>query len=272
MSTSSPDAAASPYNNGNLLLTPADLERILTECGVDLVAHPVRDINVYRRALTHKSYCTRKNENFVQANAGHPPDCLPLQEDSYERHEFLGDAVLNLTVADYLSARYPEENEGFLTRMRTRLVNGNMLADLCAKTELPRFVIMSRQVEENDGRRNKKILEDCFEAFLGALFSDVGFDVARGWLVGFLEQNVDFPELVKHHNNYKDSLSKYFQHALGCMPRFVEVPQPPHSAADVCVCVKDREGVVVGRGSGTTRKTAEVEASRTALEYYGQPT
>lgn len=260
-----------PYNPKNTVLDKAFLESLLREYGVDLHRHPVRDIDLYRKALTHRSYCTRKNENFLEGNAGHPPDCVPLQEESYERHEFLGDAVLNLTVAAYLVRRYPDENEGFMTRLRTRLVNGNMLARLCAKTGLARYIIISRQIEDNDGRHNKNILEDCFEAFLGALFCDAGFDAAQAWLVSFLEKNVDFPALIMHHDNYKDTLSKYFQHAFNCMPRFVELPSRGGGASRrVEVCLKNPDGVVVGRGVGSNRKNAEVEASRVGLMYYGQ--
>lgn len=259
--------ASSPFNPANILLDESALKVLLELYDV---RHTVRDINVYRRALTHRSYCTRKNENFVQGNTDCPPDCLPLQEESYERHEFLGDAVLNLVVASYLFERYPDENEGFLTRLRTRLVNGNMLAELCAKTDLSRYVILSKQIEENEGRSNKKILEDSFESFLGALFCDAGengYEVVRKWLTCFLERHVDFPALIAHHNNYKDTLIKYFQHVFNCAPRFCELP---YQNQKFSVCVSNREGTAVGRGTGTTRKLAEVDAARCALLYYGQ--
>ena len=79
---------------------------------------------------------------------------------------------MNLAVGDYLFQRYPDESEGFLTKMRTKLVNGNILAELAQYAKLSRFVIISKQIEENNGRRNKKILEDSFEAFLAAMFLD----------------------------------------------------------------------------------------------------
>jgi ribonuclease-3 len=212
-----------PFNPRNTLISEEQLAAVIRRHDASTTG-AVRDVSLYRKALTHRSYCTRKNENFVQGNAACPAEgCLPLQEESNERLEFLGDAVLNLVVASYLFERYPDENEGFLTRMRTKLVNGNILAELFRKTGLESFTVISKQIEDNDGRYNKKVMEDCFEAFLGALFVDAGFVAAETWLVAFLEHNVDFSGLIAQRTNYKDMLVKYFQHSFNRMPRFVEV-------------------------------------------------
>lgn len=214
---------ATPFNIHNRLLTLDLLVPLLSAYDPEYRVH---DINIYRRALTHKSYCTRKNENFLEGNTRCPEDCIPLQEESNERLEFLGDAVINLIVGSYLFERFPDDNEGFLTKMRTKLVNGNMLAWMCKMTGLPKYVIISRQIEDNCGRQNKRVLEDCFEAFIGAMFIDAGtsgYVACERWFVAFMERHVDFADLVMQHNSYKDSLSKYFQHTFHCMPRFCEV-------------------------------------------------
>lgn len=296
-------AAAStdfPYNPRNRLLTPEALNRVLRAYGHDW---PVRDVNTFRKAFTHRSYCTRKNENFVEGNAACPPDCLPLQEESSERLEFLGDAVLNLIVAEYLFHRYPDENEGFLTRMRSKLVNGEMLRDLCLSAGLDAHVIVSRQIEDAGGRRAKAVLEDCFEAFIGAMFVDAargvhgedrGYVAAARWVTGFLEANVDFTDLIAQHASYKDTLTKFFQFAFHCAPRYTvdeeEVPAPdaatgeaggtytlttgsstdPASSLRYTVCVRTRDDVIVGTGTAATKKAAENEAARKALVYFGQ--
>jgi ribonuclease III len=281
-----------PFNPSNSLLQEDDLRRLVLEYHPDIVGSGVNDINLYRKAMTHRSYCTRKNENFIEGNARCPASCIPLQEESNERLEFLGDAVLNLVVGAYLYERFPDDNEGFLTRMRTKLVNGGMLAQLCGLCGLANWIIISRQIDENNGRCNKKILEDTFEAFLGALYIDHGFVAARQWLVNFIEQNVDFTELIRQHANYKDTLSKYFQHAFNCLPRFSEVAssggggghsgstnsgpqchqqqQQQQQQTYTTVCVRNREGVIVGTGRAQTKKAAENEAARRALQYYGQ--
>lgn len=262
------EIADTPFNVHNVLIEAADVQRLVLAYYPDMPFGGVRDINLYRKAMTHRSYCTRKNENFVEGNARCPPDCIPLQEESNERLEFLGDSVLNLIVANYLYERFPDENEGFLTKMRTKLVNGGMLAQLCGMFGLARWIIISRQIDEHGGRGNQKVLEDTFEAFLGALYIDHGFDVVQRWLVAFIEANVDFTDLIKQQTNYKDQLAKYFQHAFNCLPRFSEVPAAAGSDA-YTVCVRNRDDAIVGTGRAANKKTAENEAARQALRFYG---
>ena len=102
-----------PYNNKNILIKEDDVNNILRKYGIKMKCI---NIDFYRNALVHKSYSTRKNENFISGNLNCPKDCLPLQEECNERYEFLGDSVLSTTVANYLYMRYPEQNEGFLTK------------------------------------------------------------------------------------------------------------------------------------------------------------
>merc|ERR1711935_614919 len=135
------------------------------------------NIKIYQQSFFHKSYI--KKENNLN-NKGErvelvecPSDCLELQIESNERLEFLGDSILGSTVAGYLYERFPDENEGFMTRLRTKLVNGEMLGKLAKKIDLSGFMIISRHVEERcNGRDNLRILEDVFESFIGALYLD----------------------------------------------------------------------------------------------------
>ena len=244
----------------------------------------IADVEVYRRALTHPSYCSRAGSHGQQQLQ---EGCVPLQAESYERLEFLGDAVLNLVVAGYLFERYPRENEGFMTRMRTKLVNGATLADLCGRcTRLPEFVMLSKQADDADdkkkgpaaagstsvGRGNKKVLEDAFEAFLGALYLERGFDAARRWLVGFFEENVDFAHLVAHQNNAKDVLNRYFvAHHGGTMPKYEDVPPQPGAAGGgpAASRIRNKQGTVIATGFGANRREAEDAAAKSALLYFG---
>ena len=211
-----------PYNNQNILINEDDVNSILNRFDINLKCI---NIDLYRKSLVNKSYATRKNENFITGNENCPDDCLPLQEECNERFEFLGDSVLSTTVANYLYERYPDQQEGFLTKMRSKLVNGYMLADLCRHVGLNKWVIISKQIEDNNGRDNYKILEDIFEAFICAIFMDfnqvkssisendisgLGFQVAEKWIINVIEDKVDFAELIKQNNNYKDKLIKYF--------------------------------------------------------------
>jgi ribonuclease-3 len=260
-----------PYNSKNRLINTGDLNQLLSEFGV---TENFKDLNLYRKSFVHKSYCTRKNENFIDGNVNCPSDCLPLQEESNERLEFLGDSVLNIVVADYLYERYPDENEGFLTRMRTKLVNGKMLAHLSAKVGLNRFVLISKQIEDNDGRKNLNILEDCFEAFIAAVYLDHGyngFEMAKTWIIGIIEDQLDFSELIKQNNNFKDLLLKYFQQNHGYSPKFYEMnieTNPINNAKIYTICVKDDKGNIMSIGKGGNKKDAENDSAKKALNEY----
>jgi ribonuclease-3 len=192
--------------------------------------------------------------------------CLPLQEDSNERYEFLGDAILNVTIAIYLFERYPSENEGFLTRMRTKLVNGKMLAHLSKIVGLEKFILMSKQIEDGDGRANTNILEDTFEAFIAAVFFDLGLETAQEWIINVMEMNLDFSDLVKMNNNMKDIILKYYQQNFGYTPKFYEVDVSSEGKTKVFkVCLKDLNGMVISDGVGKTKKEAEHDAAKKAI-------
>lgn len=263
-----------PFNPTNVLLTEADLRGFLDAHGLNDVIP--RNINLFRNAFVHRSYCTMKNDDFESGNARCPPDCLPLQDMAYERLEFVGDAILGNIVAAYLYERYPDSNEGFLSKMRTRLVNGKMLGHLAECVGFPRFAILSKQVEDVSGRQNYKIMEDIFEAFIGALFMDAeggaeGYAVAERWVHAILETHVDFTDLIQSRTQYKDLLVRYMQHTLQDAPRFLEVSVAMENNQKVFTyCVKDRSGLVLGRAKGLSKKDAENAAAREGLKYYGQ--
>lgn len=262
-----------PFNSHNKGFDEQSLSLVI---GQYLSGYTVQNVNVFKTAMVHKSYCTRKNENFAEGNVQCPPDTLPLQEESNERLEFLGDAVLNLVIGSYLFQRYPDESEGFLTKIRTKLVNGTMLAELAQYAKLPSYIIISRQIEENNGRLNKKILEDAFEAFLGALYSDAtsqglnAVEIVQEWVITLIEENVDFTDLLAQNLNYKDTLIKYTQHNYNYIPKFYELNSDLTNNSKIFrVTVKDKDGSIIGIGTGTNKKQAENDAAKNALVYFG---
>jgi ribonuclease III len=278
-----------PYNPANVLLQPSDLRELFDHNG--LAGVPFRNINLYRNAFVHRSYCTMKNDDFDTGNERCPAGCLPLQEMSYERLEFLGDAILGMVVARYLYERFPDQPEGFMSKMRTKLVNGKMLGFLSEKIGFPKFAILSKQIEESQGRSNYKIMEDVFEAFLGAIYMDfqtsddevtlpkgmplvplsgAGYHVVEQWIVHILETHIDFPELIQAKTNFKDMLVRHMQHHAQDAPRFFEVNVVVRNNSKVFTyCVKDRSGAVLGTASAPSKKEAENLAAKAALSYYG---
>lgn len=263
------ETQVTPYNELNRVISHKELENILQSYDVD---EPYRNIDIYRQAFVHKSYCTRKNENFLDGNVNCPPNCLPLQEESNERLEFLGDSILGKVVAAYLFERYPDENEGFLTKMRTKLVNGKMLAHLSQLVGLKPFILLSKQIEEGDGRSSVNILEDAFEAFIAAIYMDYedkGDEMARRWILSVIENNLDFAELIKNNNNYKDLFLKYFQQNFNYIPKFYEMKvETINNQKRYTVCIKDNKGNIISLGRGSTKKEAENDASKNGLNEY----
>lgn len=159
-----------PYNINNKLITEAEVGQLLSNWGVDI---KINDLELYRKAFAHKSYCRKKNTDNDVEIAERPENALELREESNERLEFLGDSIISSVVAKYLFIRYPDQDEGFMTRIRTKLVNGQSLGNFAEIIGLPEFLIISRHVEERcKGRENYRILEDAFESFIGSLFLD----------------------------------------------------------------------------------------------------
>ena len=215
-----------PWNNKNKLLTKDDVYKIL-ECGGFINARDVVKINnlgYYQTAFIHPSY-VKKNifENSVDNNISlskKPMDALDLFEENnnYENQEFLGDRVLDMSAAFYICRKYPDQNQGFKTVLKTKLVRKNSLAKFAKYLDFPKHLIISKQVEENtnQGRMNDRILEDVMEAFICGLFLDQnetgfyskvvtdlgnqrligpGWQIANAFIENIIEKVVDFEEL-----------------------------------------------------------------------------
>ena len=137
------DKRLNPYNFNNELLTLVDIQDIFSQFDIE---NEPQNLSLYQDAFVHKSYSLSKNslDEIVEK----PEGALPLMESDNERLEFLGDSVLGLVIANYLFERYPDQNEGFLTRMKTNLVRAEALAYLANELNLGKFIIMSRHIED----------------------------------------------------------------------------------------------------------------------------
>jgi len=279
-----------PYNNQNQILQENDLRLFFDSNGLKDIKF--NNINLYRNAFIHKSYCTMKNADFVTSNIKCPSDCIPLQDMSYERLEFLGDSILGFVVANYLYMRFPDQNEGFLSKIRTRIVNGKMLGYLAEKVGFNKFAIISKQVEDANGRNNYKIMEDIFEAFIGALYIDfqttddivtlpskiklepltgAGYFIAEQWIIYIIENYLDISDLILQKTNYKDMLINYMQQTFQYTPRFLELGIITKDCIKIFnYCIKDRTGTIIATAQGNSKKDAENNVSKEALIYYGQ--
>jgi ribonuclease-3 len=178
--------------------------------------------------------------------------------------EFLGDSVLGLIVANYLYHRFPDNDEGFLTKTKTKLVNGVQLAKLASSIDLGKYILMSNHVQNINGRSSQKILEDAFEAFLAAIFKDLGFDAVNAFIVNLIDK-LDFEEVLIE-TNYKETLLKLSQKLFkNATPeyRLVSTEGPPHHRTFTVICTIN--GTEYETGTGKSKKQAEQIASEKTL-------
>ena len=214
-------------------LTHAILERTL--------GFPVINLGLYQTAFTHESAAEI------------------LGVPSYQRLEFLGDAVLNFVTAKYLFDKYPFHLEGFLTIIRTRLTRSEMLATFAQALGLGRFVVLPGKGLYRGWYNSKKTLEDVFEALVGAIYLDLGLTTAKDFIIAVFA-TVDTTELMKDRN-YKDILMRY-QHARAQpLPVYRATEDRDNRTFTVAVQID----AFSGKGSHRTKKGAEQAAARDVL-------
>ncbi len=210
-----------------------------------------KDESLLQQALVHRSYL---NENSL------------LHLVSNERLEFLGDAVLGFVVASELYTRFPDFSEGELTKLRSALVRGETLTRIALSLQLGDYLYLGRGEEESGGRSRSRNLSCTLEAVIGAIFMDQGLDVARGFILKLLGSELDGVVEDKFAADYKSKLQQVIQseHKITPVYRTIEEVGPDHAKVfTVEVLAGDS---VLGRGCGRSKRAAETDAARHALQ------
>lgn len=278
-------------NDSNFQINKEQIIEIFKKGGLHNI-NP-KNIELYRTAFIHKSYFNKndfiKNEKyFGDINAldeKNNPNILPLQDKSNEILEWLGDGILQAVSAMYLYKRYnTDQNEGFLTKLRSKLVKTETLSKLALALGFDKYLIISKHVEIiSQGRKNARILEDCFEAFLGAMMEDFGKDnygdginIIYPFLINVIQDNIDISSLILVQDNYKDQLMRYFQKEFdGKFPLYEqlsienEVNDKGITYRKFTMCVRDLHQNIIGKGHAKSKKEAEQKAAQDALKKYG---
>jgi ribonuclease III len=214
------------------------------------IAYNFRDENLLRLALTHPS---------VAHESG-----VPTAHN--QRLEFLGDAVLSLVLTQKLYEQFSASDEGLLTKARARLVNRQALADRARALGLGPHLILSRGEEANGGRERASALADAYEALLGAIFLDGGFDAAREFILR--EFAAAFSELstLPLIENPKGELQELLQSRSPNAPEYQTIQISGSDHDPIFECAVTHGGVELARGRGKSKKTAESDAAFVALE------
>lgn len=210
-----------------------------------------KDKELLRQAFTHRSYINEHKNSSFEHN---------------ERLEFLGDAVLELASTSFLFKKYPKRNEGELTSFRAALVNTNTLSEVASKLGFNDFLLLSKGESKDTGRARQYILADTFEAMIGAIYLDQGYDAAYTFIDTNLLVLTD--EIVKTGSwiDAKSYFQERSQEVLSVTPLYETIQEegPDHNKYfTVAVKIKDE---TIATGKGKSKQEAEQEAARNALE------
>ena len=211
-------------------------------------------------------YSFRNRELLVTALT-HPSYGGDHHVPHYQRLEFLGDAVLELTMSEYLFEKLPEVDEGKLTRIRAAIVREETLARAAKRISLGRYIRLSVGEERTGGRAKASILSDVMEAMFAAVYLDGGFECAKRAILCAMKEELN-PETLQDHLDAKSRLQETMQKD-GAMPeyRYVSMEGPAHAPVfHYQVYLGDR---LLGKGSGTSKQSAQQEAARDALNRLG---
>ena len=208
-----------------------------------------RNITLLQNALAHSSYANERWHNSLKSN---------------ERLEFLGDSILGMVVAEYLYHKFPDRPEGELTRMRADMVCEKTLAAIAGRIDLGRHLLLGNGEEQGGGRSRDSILADAVESVIAASFLDGGMEAARKFIQQFVL--VEVPVTKLHNTDYKTSLQELVQQKKNQVLSYTLIAEsgPDHDKRfEVEVKLN---GKVVGAGSGSSKKRAEQDAARVAME------
>lgn len=216
---------------------------------------PLQPVSLFEKVLRHRS--TKESSSIESC-------------DTYERYEYLGDAVLDLVVAELLFERYPKEDEGFLTKFRSKLVKKETLATLAESIHLADAIQFGERTHDASVRESKSVLADLFESLIGGLFLTYGYSRVKSIIASLLDDEIHFDEFSTKIDNYKSMLLEYCQAKKWEQPVYdlLKEQGPGHKKTfTVSVTVNKKK---LGEGKGSRLKQAEQHAAKVALQHLNQ--
>ena len=213
------------------------------------IGYRFQNITLLQNALTHSSYANEYWHNSLMSN---------------ERLEFVGDSILGMIVAEYLYRTFPDRPEGELTRMRADMVCEQALAGVAHRLDLGKHLLLGHGEEQGGGRNRPSILADAVESVIAACYLDGGMGAARSIVERFVL--CDVPTTGRHNADYKTALQEFVQQKKNQTLSYELIGEegPDHNKRfSVAVLLNGKE---IGRGTGSSKKRAEQEAARIAME------
>ena len=218
------------------------------------IGYTFRDKKLLEQAFTHRSYINENRE--------------PGREDN-ERLEFLGDAILELVVTEFLFAKYPDKPEGDLTAYRAALVNTVSISDAATKLGMNEYLLLSRGEAKDTGRARQIILANAFEALIGAIYLDAGYEDAKNFIASQLFHKADDVVAKRLWQDAKSRLQELSQEKLGVTPAYQLLDQsgPDHDKSFVVGAYLGKEKIATGEGR--SKQEAEQDAAVKGLAARG---
>ncbi|ATZ80715.1 ribonuclease 3 [Bodo saltans virus] len=258
-------------NEKNIFITENHINNIFKDLQID---HKILNINNYITGTVHVSYLQKQNlrEKTALLLKDVPPidkdkknNAIELQKKDYSRLSHLGNAVIHLILTQYLSKRYSQKDQGFLTKLRTKIERAEALSILAKYLGLHKFAIIARNMELTDARENdSNLVKSLFESFIGTLSLETDFKICEIFFITLIEKVLDFADLLGTEDNFKEKIMQQF-HKFGWKdPKYMDVTTEIDQKFFV-VYVTNQKGEVFGMGEGNTKLKAEQNAALDAL-------
>lgn len=210
----------------------------------------LRNSKLFDEAFTHRSYLNEAK----------------LKISSNERLEFLGDSIISFAISNHLYTKYPDLNEGDLTNLRSLMVNTNSLSEIARELNMGNLLKLSRGEEESKGRENATLLENSFEAYVGALFLDRGLPAVINFLGDVLFPKIQTLVAKKAFKDPKSTLQEKIQAEKQGSPQYRVLGEAGPAHAKIFKVGVFVNGKKLGEGTGKSKQMAEVSAAKAALE------
>lgn len=272
-------------NENNVEITKKNIEDIFKKYKF---SHKVKNLENFQLAMVHISYLNRTTitektarmlKDVIPIDNKVKHLAMPLKEKDYGVLEFRGDAVIHDVLAQYLADRYEIYNvdEGFLTKLRTKIEKDETLSKISKLLGLHKYAIIARNIEQANGRLdNVHLTEDIFEAFIGALRKETTYEKCEEFIISVIEAELDTAELTYIDDNYKDRLMQHFHKMRWNEPKYTEDVTQQKNIKEGCVeirsyttYVKDPFDNVIGVGIGNSIKKSEQNAAYNSLVTLG---
>jgi ribonuclease-3 len=251
----------SVYNPRNKLIDEDVVKEILQEYHIQI--DKISKMSLFREAMTHRSYLKRKKLKDKK-----PSGTVELQKKSNERLQFLGDSVIHFIIGEFLFFQYPNEGEGFLTRLRCKLENRDILFYLSKKSGISSYLLISQTIEVFHQRKNVNIIGGGFKSFIGALYLTIGLNKTREFIINMIKNELDIEDIIKTETNYKEMVLQLYNSKHWDKPIYdiLREEGPDHSKTFIMGLYLS--GQLVGIGKSTSKKKAEQLASKQMYTNY----